>query len=173
MQRQIRLSFHSILSAFALTAIGLLGALSIGCAQEEPIAEPTPVVRAGSEADIPKTEGADPSFIFEQFIQAVNAGNVAGAMSLLTDDVTWEGPHHCEPTVCTGKAAAQRNLEAIIASKPNWIRGGGQMQGDFGAFGLLDTSQGGQGNTAGALYLCTVQVRDGKIQSLQMKRQQV
>jgi hypothetical protein len=172
MSRQNRLNFHSILSAFALMAIALLGALLVACAEEEPLDAPTPIASSGSEADIPKTEGADPSFIFEQFIQAVNAGNVAGAMSLLTDDVTWEGPQQCEPTACTGKAAAQRNLEAIIATRPNWIRGGGQMQGDFGAFGLLDTSQGGQGSTAGALYLCTVQVKDGKIQSLQMKRQQ-
>jgi hypothetical protein len=86
--------------------------------------------------------------------------------------VTWEGPANCEQT-CTGRAAVQRNLEALVASKPNWIRGGGQMQGDIGAFGLLDMSQSGQGNTPGALYVCTVLLQDGKIRSLQIKKQQV
>jgi hypothetical protein len=171
MPRQERLEFHTIARIFPLILAALVGMLLVACANRGSSERSLPAVDAGTE--LPPMAGAKPDLIFETFIQAVNAGNIKGAASLLTDDINWEGPRACEEKACSGRDAARRNLYALVDAKANWIRGGGDMQGNFGVMGLLDMSQSGQGGTPGALYLCTVQIQDGRIQVLQMKRQQI
>ena len=66
---------------------------------------------------------ADPVALFRQFVEARTRGDVAGAVSVFTDDAMYRGGA-CRP--CVGKAAiraeierrvAQRIATAIIASK--------------------------------------------------------
>ena len=56
-------------------------------------------------------QAADPLSVVQHFIDARNAGDVAGAMALVADDMRFVGGPICTPAKpCVGRAAAQRDV---------------------------------------------------------------
>jgi ketosteroid isomerase-like protein len=150
----------------ALIPLSLAALLVAACSRAEAPAAPVTNAQPSGAGAPP---GVDPTAIFEQLVQAVNAGDVAAATALLSDDVVWEGPISCEEKACKGKTAAQKNIEALVAARTNWMRGGGQAQGNVVSLALMDLSQPGNGSLPGKLYACTMELQNGKIKSLQFR----
>ena len=61
------------------------------------------------------TTGPDLAAIFRQFADAVNQGDVDGALALFTEDATWVRGFRCPPGACVGQAAIRAELEKDVA----------------------------------------------------------
>ena len=57
----------------------------------------------------------DPAGLFRQFVDAVNLGDVAGALTVFTDVVVWERGGRCPPGACVGTAAVRGEIEKDVA----------------------------------------------------------
>jgi ketosteroid isomerase-like protein len=61
---------------------------------------------------------SDPAALLEKHDEAINRGDVAGALALYADDAVIDGGG-CEVAPCVGKAAIQKDLERGMANKPH------------------------------------------------------
>ena len=66
-------------------------------------------------ASVTRGQEADPAAIFRQYADAVNAGDVDGALALFTEDATWVRGGRCPPGACAGQAAVRAELEKDVA----------------------------------------------------------
>jgi len=70
----------------------------------------------------------DPATVFQRFIDARNAGDVAGALALVTDDIVFVGGPNCAPpSPCVGTAAVREQVQGFIADRV-WATGTGPLQ---------------------------------------------
>ena len=67
-------------------------------------------------ASVTRGQEADPAAIFRQYAEAVNAGDVDGALALFTEDATWVRGGRCPPGACAGQAAVRAELETEVAN---------------------------------------------------------
>lgn len=54
--------------------------------------------------------------LVRQFVEAVNAGNVSGALAMLDEAVIWERGGQCPPLFCKDKQAAERELTRDVTN---------------------------------------------------------
>ncbi len=66
-------------------------------------------------ASVAVGQEADPAAIFRQYADAVNQGDVDGALALFTEDATWVRGGRCPPGACAGQAAVRAELEKDVA----------------------------------------------------------
>src|SRR5262249_37601163 len=62
---------------------------------------------------------SDPVALLEKHDDAINRGDVAGALALYADDAVIDGGGLCQAAPCVGKAAIQKELERRVASHPS------------------------------------------------------
>ncbi len=87
-------------------------------------ASPTVVAPVGRTAETAPSPAAtrepdlsSPQFTaFRQVVDAVNRGDVPGALKHFTDDVVWERGGQCPPTMCKGVQAVQRELTRDVGA---------------------------------------------------------
>ena len=53
---------------------------------------------------------------FRQYADAINRGDVTGALAVFTDDVVWERGGQCPPGACTGKPTVQREITRDVTA---------------------------------------------------------
>jgi len=58
-----------------------------------------------------------PGTVRDKLQDAINRGDLAGAMALWTDDAAIDNPVVCPEAPCVGKAAIQKDMERRISSK--------------------------------------------------------
>lgn len=68
-------------------------------------------------ASVTSGQAADPAAIFRQYADAVNRGDVDGALALFTEDATWVRGGRCPPGACVGQAAVRAELETEVTSQ--------------------------------------------------------
>ena len=66
-------------------------------------------------ATVASAQEADPTAVFGEFADAVNAGDVDAALALFTEDATWVRGGRCPPGACAGQAAIRAELEKDVA----------------------------------------------------------
>ena len=59
----------------------------------------------------------DPAALLKKYAEAINRGDVAGALALYADDAVIDGGGLCTVAPCVGKAAIQKELERQVADK--------------------------------------------------------
>lgn len=77
-------------------------ALGVGCGGGDKKAVPTATAQPIA------------STLFQQLDDAINRGDVAGAMALFADDAVAEGGPQCALAPCAGKAAVQKDIEFYV-----------------------------------------------------------
>lgn len=55
--------------------------------------------------------------MYHALVEATNRGDVAAALALFADDASVSAPPLCAPNPCVGKAAIQREWEALVAAR--------------------------------------------------------
>ena len=60
---------------------------------------------------------ADPAAVHQQYVDALNRGDVAGVMAVFADDASWLGTGPCRQTPCSGKAAIQTEVARQVATR--------------------------------------------------------
>jgi hypothetical protein len=68
------------------------------------------LARSSAQAQTP-----DVASLYRQFIEAINRGDVASAVGLMTDDARLQGTPGCLMSACRGKAAVRQDLEQDVA----------------------------------------------------------
>ena len=76
---------------------------------------PALVLTAGLLSTVASAQDADPAAVFEEFVDAVNDGDVDAALALFTEDATWTRGGRCPPGSCAGQAAIRAELEKDVA----------------------------------------------------------
>lgn len=56
----------------------------------------------------------DPAAIFDEFVDAINGGDVDAALALFTEDATWTRGGRCPPGTCAGTDAIRGELEKDV-----------------------------------------------------------
>ena len=59
---------------------------------------------------------SDPAALVKQFVEAINRGDVTGALALYAEDAVFDGGL-CAAAPCAGKAAIQKALERLVTDK--------------------------------------------------------
>ncbi len=57
----------------------------------------------------------DPDAVFDEFVDAVNGGDVDAALALFTEDATWTRGGRCPPGACVGTDAIRGELQKDVA----------------------------------------------------------
>jgi ketosteroid isomerase-like protein len=60
---------------------------------------------------------SDPAALVKQFVEAINRGDVTGALALYAEDAVFDGGGLCAAAPCVGRAAIQKELERRVADK--------------------------------------------------------
>ena len=60
---------------------------------------------------------SDPAALLKTYAEAINRGDVAGALALYAEDAVIDGGGLCAVAPCVGKAAIQKELERRVADK--------------------------------------------------------
>jgi hypothetical protein len=77
-----------------------------------------------SVATVSAQMDSDPVGLFQQFVEARNQGDVAGALALFSDDGLFQGGE-CQP--CTDKQALQQEVERRVAEHQHTTVTSGQL----------------------------------------------
>ena len=67
-------------------------------------------------ASVTRGQEADLAAIFRRYADAVNQGDVDGALALFSEDATWVRGGRCPPGACVGQAAVRAELETEVAN---------------------------------------------------------
>ncbi len=87
-------------------------------------------VLAGVSAAEPARAQADPAAIHQQFLDALNAGDVDGALAFLVDDAVFEGAGPRCPPPCQGSEAIRQLIESQVADHILVTRTSAQVSGN-------------------------------------------
>ena len=61
---------------------------------------------------------SDPEALLKKYVEAINRGDVAGALAMFADDTVFDVPGGlCAAAPCVGKATIQKELESRVADK--------------------------------------------------------
>jgi hypothetical protein len=60
---------------------------------------------------------SDPAALLKQYAEAINRGDVAGALALYANDAVIDGGGQCAAAPCVGKAVLQKELERQVTDK--------------------------------------------------------
>ena len=91
--------FHVFVMTLAATVVGLAVTLFA----------PT------ASAQTPTPGQVDPVTLGQQWLDALNAGNLDAAMAFMTDDAVWEGTGGCLDAPCVGTAAVRAEFATFVA----------------------------------------------------------
>jgi hypothetical protein len=60
----------------------------------------------------------DPAALAQQFLEAIDRGDTAGALALYADDAVKDGGGSCGVAPCIGRDAIQKEFARLVADKP-------------------------------------------------------
>ena len=113
---------------------------------------------------------ADLAAIFRQLTDAVNRGDVTGALAFFADDAAWVRGGACPPGSCTGTAAIRSQIEKDVSDGHHIDVIDTQVSGStLTARVELRTDATRAAGTERIIHVFTLQFRGDKISSLQAR----
>ncbi len=113
---------------------------------------------------------ADPAAVVQRYRDALNRGDVAGAVALLTDDVIRQDDGGCAQVPCVGGAAVQKAFERVVAVNVRTTPVSTQVSGNTVTFrGEVRSDNTRAAGVERFIYVGTYEVRGDKIAAFRIR----